>query len=120
MKNISLTISAFLLCAALQAQTKTNKPETVSSNKEENKSTSKKADTKSASKKDDNKSASTKGNDKHFIDRYYMIKDSYKDMTDAYGPFAASEYDMDEFMKRYYSLKDGYPALAKFAANYAG
>ncbi|HYC29529.1 MAG TPA: hypothetical protein VEB42_11940, partial [Chitinophagaceae bacterium] len=54
-----------------------------------------------------------------FMERYYLIKDSYKDLEDAYGPFAACDYTLEEYMKRYYAFRDAYRALPRYQAQYA-
>jgi hypothetical protein len=55
-----------------------------------------------------------------FMDRFYKIKDSYKDLPDTWGKFAASSYTMEEYMKRYFAYKDTHPTLSQYAADYAG
>src|ERR1051325_627851 len=55
-----------------------------------------------------------------FIERYYKIRDSFKDLPDAYGPYASSNYSVDEFMKRYNAFKDSYPSLSKYSGVFAG
>src|ERR1043166_5716761 len=56
-----------------------------------------------------------------FIGRYYQIKDSYKNLPDAWSSYASSNYSIDDFIKRYYSFKDAYPNLPpQLASKYAG
>src|SRR5687767_634048 len=106
MKKLFVTLTICALCFGLDGQ-----------NKDKKSSEDKK---KSETKKDDKKMGIL-NNDKpkNFIDRYYMMRDSYKDMPDAYGPFAASDYDMEKFIERYHSMKDGYPTLTTYAAQFA-
>lgn len=111
MKNLIIAIALGVLCITAGAQNNESRNKAASDSKDKT--------TKKEVAKDNG--AQKSGNAKTFIDRYYMIRDSYKDMpAEVYGAFAASDYDMEKFMERYNSLKDGYPELARYAANYAG
>src|SRR5256885_1436277 len=56
----------------------------------------------------------------NFMNRYYKIRDSYKNLPELYGKFSSSSYDMDEFMKRYYAFKGSYGTMPELAPYYAG
>jgi hypothetical protein len=63
----------------------------------------------------------TTGKNDNFMDRYYQVKASNEKYPDAFGPFAASEYSIDEYIKRYNGFKAGFEVvLGKHAGKFAG
>jgi hypothetical protein len=55
-----------------------------------------------------------------FIDRYFAIKDTKKDMKDYFSFFAASSYPIEVFLGRFDEIKTAYPEMKKYFGSYAG
>jgi hypothetical protein len=73
--------------------------------------------TKTPAKKTETKNATS---DQTFLDRYYEIRDTYPNLFDCYGNYAASWYSLPKFMERYNQIKAAYPQLTDAFGNYAG